>query len=86
MKLLKHVAIVIVILLLLIIAVKQQLDLNVAQDRADELQKQLDAIEYENEKKQNELDLPFEEQMKKQAQERGYKDPDAQYYYNDYAG
>ena len=41
---------------------------------------------YENDKKQNELDTPLEDRMEKEAGSLGYKDPNAQYYYNDFSG
>lgn len=86
MKVFKNIIITVVILLLLVFGIKQQLDINSLNDEIKLLENQLEDIKYENEKKQNELDLSIEESLEKQAKEDGYKDPDARYFYNDFAG
>ncbi len=86
MKLFKIIVVTAVILLLLVFGIKQQLDINSLNDEISQLESQLSQIRYENEKKQNELDMSIEESMEKQAKEEGYKDPDARYFYNDFAG
>lgn len=86
MSLLKNVIMIIIILLLLAFGIKQQLDINTLNDEIGKLEEELSKIEYENEKKQNELDTPLEDSVEKYAKEEGFKDPDAQYFYNDFSG
>ncbi len=86
MTLAKNGILIILILLLLALGIHQQLRLNELEKNNAELQEQLSVSRHENEKKQNELDTPLEEQIEKYAGELGYRDPDAQYYYNDFSG
>ena len=86
MNFLRNTIIIVVIILLLIFGIKQQIDINTLDSEIKELENQLSDIKYENEKKQNELSLPIEESIEKQAKESGFKDPDAQYFYNDFTG
>ena len=86
MSLTRNIIIVVIILLLLAIGSRQQLQLNELDNDIASLEKQLEEITYENEKRQNELDTPLDDQIEKYAKENGYRDPDAQYYYNDFSG
>lgn len=86
MSLTRNIIIVVIILLLLAIGIRQQLQLNELDNDIASLEKQLEEITYENEKRQNELDTPLDDQIEKYAKENGYRDPDAQYYYNDFSG
>ena len=86
MSLAKNVIMLVIIILLLALGIRQQLRLNELDGNIAALEEQLETISYENEKKQNELDTPLDDQMEKYAKEDGYKDPDAQYFYNDFAG
>lgn len=86
MSFVKNIVMIAIILLLLLLGIKQQLDINALNKEISSLEEQLGAIEYENEKKQNELDTPLEDQVEKYAKQQGYRDPDAQYFYNDFAG
>lgn len=81
----KNIAVIVIILLLLIVAVKQQIDLNEKMDEIESLQSDLAVLKYNNEKMQNDLELSKDELLEKQARESGYKDPDARYFYNDFA-
>ena len=86
MSLVKNIILIIIIILLLAFGIKQQLDINTLDEQIESLENQLESVKYENEKKQNELDMSFEERAEKYAKEDGYKDPDARYFYNDFAG
>lgn len=86
MSFLRNTIIIIIIILLLIFGIKQQIDINTLDSEIKKLENQLSDIKYENEKKQNELNLPIEESIEKHAKENGFKDPDAQYFYNDFTG
>jgi cell division protein FtsL len=77
---------IIIIILLLIFGIKQQIDINSLNAEIADLEKQLSDIQYENEKKQNEIDMPIEDSIEKYAKEDGFKDPNAQYFYNDFSG
>ncbi|PWM65149.1 MAG: hypothetical protein DBX61_10820 [Clostridiales bacterium] len=86
MSYLKNIVIIVIIFLLLLLGIKQQLDINELNGNISELEEQLENIKYENEKKQNEIDAPLDEQIEEYAKENGYRDPDAQYFYNDFSG
>lgn len=86
MTLAKNCILIVLILLLLALGIHQQLRLNELEKTNAQLEEQLSVSQYENEKKQNELDTPLDEQIEKYAGELGYRDPDAQYYYNDFSG
>jgi cell division protein FtsB len=86
MKIAKYIIITVIILFLLMIGIKQQIDINSLNKQISELEEQRDRLTYENDKKENDLETPSDDMMEKYAQEYGYKDPDAQYFYNDFNG
>ncbi|MBP5245492.1 MAG: septum formation initiator family protein [Clostridiales bacterium] len=86
MKTLKYIIITVIILFLLIIGIKQQIDINTLNKQISDLEENLEKITYENDKKENDLETPSDDMMEKYAQEYGYKDPDALYFYNDFNG
>ena len=86
MSLAKNIVMIVIILLLLVLGIHQQLRLNELDETISTLEKQNETLKYENDKKQNELDTPLEDRMEKEAGNLGYKDPNAQYYYNDFSG
>ena len=86
MSLAKNIVMIVIILLLLPLGIHQQLRINELDETISTLEKQNETLKYENDKKQNELDTPLEDRMEKEAGNLGYKDPNAQYYYNDFSG
>ena len=86
MSLAKNIVMIVIILLLLALGIHQQLRINELDETISTLEKQNETLKYENDKKQNELDTPLEDRMEKKAGNLGYKDPNAQYYYNDFSG
>ncbi len=86
MNLAKNCILIGLILLFLVLGIHQQLRLNELEKTSKELEERLTDIQHENEKKQNELDTPLEDQIEKYANDLGYRDPNAQYYYNDFSG
>ena len=86
MSLAKNIAMILVILLLLALGIHQQLRINELDKTIASLEQQNETLKYENDKKQNELDTPLEDRMEMEAGSLGYKDPNAQYYYNDFSG
>ena len=86
MSLAKNIVMIVIILLLLVLGIHQQLRINELDETMSTLEKQNETLKYENDKKQNELDTPLEDRMEKEAGNLGYKDPNAQYYYNDFSG
>ena len=84
MSLAKNIAIILIIILFLALGIHQQLKINELDKTIASLEQQ--ALKYENDKKQNELDTPLEDRMEKEAGSLGYRDPNAQYYYNDFSG
>lgn len=86
MNLAKNIAMILIIILLLALGIHQQLKINELDKTIASLEQQNEALKYENDKKQNELDTPLEDRMEKEAGSLGYKDPNAQYYYNDFSG
>ncbi len=86
MTLAKNIVMLLVILLLLAFGIRQQLQINGLNEEIAALEKELSTLSYDNEKKQNELNTPLEDQIEKYAKESGYKDPTAEYFYNDFAG
>ena len=82
----KNIVMIVIILLLLALGIHQQLRINELDETISTLEKQNETLKYENDKKQNELDTPLEDRMEKEAGNLGYKDPNAQYYYNDFSG
>ncbi len=75
----------ILILFFIIIGVKQQIDINIMKDQNQELQKQNEQLAFDIEKLQNELDAPMDDEYieKVASDQLGYRDPNAQYFYND---
>ena len=75
----------ILLLLFIIIGVKQQIDINIMKDQNQELLEQYNQLTYEIEKMQKELDAPMDEDYVERvaSDELGYRDPNAQYFYND---
>ena len=86
MSLAKNIVMIVIILLLLALGIHQQLRINELDETISTLEKQNETLKYENDKRQNELDTPLEDRMEKEAGNLGYKDPNAQYYYNDFSG
>ena len=86
MSLAKNIVMIVIILLLLVLGIHQQLRINELDETISTFGKQNETLKYENDKKQNELDTPLEDRMEKEAGNLGYKDPNAQYYYNDFSG
>lgn len=86
MSLAKNIVMIVIILLLLALGIHQQLRINELDETISTLEKQNETLKNENDKKQNELDTPLEDRMEKEAGNLGYKDPNAQYYYNDFSG
>ena len=86
MSLAKNIVMIVIILLLLVLGIHQQLRINELDETISTIEKQNETLKYENDKKQNELDTPLEDRMEKEAGNLGYKDPNAQYYYNDFSG
>lgn len=86
MSLAKNIVMIVIILLLLALGIHQQLRINELDETISTLEKQNETLKYENDKKQNELDTPLEDRMEKEAGNLGYKDPNAQYFYNDFSG
>lgn len=86
MSLAKNIVMIVIILLLLALGIHQQLRINELDETISTLEKQNETLKYENDKKQNELDTPLEDRIEKEAGNLGYKDPNAQYYYNDFSG
>lgn len=86
MTVFRTVVVIVIIVFLLAFGIKQQIDINALNKEISELEKSVTVLKYENEKKQNQLDMTEEEFYKTKAKEEGYKDPDAKYYYNDFAG
>ena len=86
MNTVKNIIIIVIIILLLVFGIKQQLDINSLNDNISSLENQLKHMKYENERKENELETPIEDKMEEYAMENGYRDPNAQYFYNDFSG
>ena len=86
MSLAKNIAIILIIILFLALGIHQQLKINELDKTIASLEQQYEALKYENDKQQNELDTPLEDRMEKEAGSLGYRDPNAQYYYNDFSG
>ena len=86
MSLAKNIAMILIIILLLALGIHQQLKINELDKTIASLEQQNEALKYENDKKQNVLDTTLEDRMEKEAGSLGYKDPNAQYYYNDFSG
>ena len=81
----KQLAIAFVLLLIMVVAIRLQITINEQNEKKNELTKQRDELVYENEKMQNELDTPIDDEYiaRVASDQLGYKDPNAQYFYND---
>ena len=79
MSLAKNIAIILIIILFLALGIHQQLKINELDKTIASLEQQNEALKYENDKKQNELDTPLEDSMEIEAGSLGYRDPNAQY-------
>ncbi len=85
MSYLKQFVIVVVIVLIMIVAVKLQIDINELNEEKQRLIKERDEIAYENEKMQNQLDMPMDDEyIESVASDKlDLKHNEWQYFYND---
>ncbi len=85
MNYLKQFVISVVLVLVMIIAVRLQITINEKNEEKENLQKIKEELEYENEKLQNTLDAPMDDEYieKVASDELGYKHSDWQYFYSD---
>ncbi len=74
-----------ILLAFMIIGLKQQIDINEIKNQNDDLRQQNEQLSYEIDKLQSELDSPLDEEYIERvaSDQLGYKDPNAQYFYND---
>lgn len=74
----------ILLLFFIIIGVKQQIDINIMKDQNLDLKERCEQLIYENEKMRKKLEAPMDEEyIRDAAAKEGFKDPNAQYFYND---
>jgi len=85
MSYLKQFVIVVVLVLIMIVAVKLQIDINELNEEKQRLIKERDEIAYENEKMQNQLDMPMDDEyIESVASDKlDLKYNEWQYFYND---
>lgn len=84
MNYLKQFVFAFVLILIMVVAIKLQININEQNEKKQELIAQREELKYQNEKMQNELDTPMDDDyIAKVAAEQGYKYPNAQYFYND---
>ena len=85
MNYLKQIVFAFVLVLVMVVAIKLQITINDMNEKKQDLIRQRDELAYENEKMQNELDTPMDDEYiaKIASDQLGYKDPNAQYFYND---
>lgn len=76
----KQIVFIVVVILILIVAIGGRITINQMKEEQEKLSKELEELEYENEKLKYELENPDKEKM---ANEQGYNDPGAEYYYSD---
>lgn len=76
----KQIVFIIIIILILIVAIGGQITINQGKEEVEKLKEELSELQYENEKLKHELENPDIEKM---ANEQGYYDPSAEYYYSD---
>lgn len=85
MSYLKQFVIAIVLVLIMIVAVKLQIDINELNEENQRLKDERDEIVYENEKMQNQLETPMDDEyIENVASEKlGLKHNEWQYFYSD---
>lgn len=84
MSYIKQFVVAIIIIAVMIVAVRIQITINEANSKKEELTNQRDELKYENEKMKNELETPVDDEYVARiaSEQLGYKDPNAQYFYN----
>ena len=80
MNLLWRIIFIVIVVLILIVAIGGQIKINDGQEEVNKLRSELEELQYQNEKLKHELENPDIEKM---ANEQGYYDPGAEYYYSD---
>ncbi len=85
MSYLKQFVIAVVLVLIMIVAVKLQIDINELNEEKQRLIRERDEIAYENEKMQNQLDMPMDDEyIESVASDKlGLKHNEWQYFYSD---
>ncbi len=84
MNYIKQFVVAVVLIVIMIMAVRIQIQINEGNQKNKTLAEQRDEMKYENEKMKDELDAPIDDEyIEKVASEQlGYKDPTAEYFYN----